>query len=130
VTSQVNDPNPARAGARGAPTWALVLVTLGVWVAFLRVEITMLPAAFRAAQERGEVIAGLRRELFEVSFWWCNYWWLFPIPMLLLLAGAAAARAFSANEVVRRRLARVWLLVFVLPTALLALASLAVCYRA
>ena len=124
---RVNSPNPARAS--GAPTWALVLVTLGAWVAFLRVEIYLLPAAFRAAWERGEAIGGLPRALFEVSFWWCNYWWLFPIPMLVLLTATAVARTFSVDEGFRKRLLQIWLLVFVLPTALLGLASLAVCYR-
>jgi hypothetical protein len=129
MTTQVNDSNSAGGGSRGTPTWAVVLITLGVWVAFMRVELYMLPPVLRAARERGEAIDGLRGLLFGVCHWWCDYWWLFPFPMLFLLAGMAVARVLSADEEFRGRLARVWLLGFVLPLALLGLVSLAVCYR-
>jgi hypothetical protein len=115
--------------ARGVPTWLLVLVTLGVWVGVLRTEIVLVPEAARDAAARGEAVGGLRELLFSVGVWLVEYWWLFPWPMLSLLAGLALARSLAADGVLRRRLALVWFFALVLPSAVLALVSLAVCYR-
>ena len=112
---------------RPAPaTWFLLVSASTSWFAFLFTQIALIPRLKRKADEFGRLLTDLQQTCFKFSNWWSEYWWVFVLPALGLLAvfGAAYAKAPPDH---RRTLSRVWLAVFVAPPLVLAAACALVC---
>jgi hypothetical protein len=131
MVTRITASRPADAGARsGLPTLLLVLVTVGSWVGFLVVQLSLLPAAERAMVERGEAPGAVCRLVLDVGVWWAKYWWVYPPPLLFVLVALGLVHGLSPRTPFRRRLGWAWLLVGAAVPAVAALAALVACYCA